>query len=67
MCSRAALAGCAFMNSQPRAVSSWSPDSASAQPPARHEPYFQYLKPLKLRSTDWLKREHGGTRPTAAQ
>eukprot|EP00959_Pyramimonas_sp_CCMP1952_P299020 6254470-Pyramimonas_sp.AAC.1 len=65
--SKAALADCAFINSQPGTVPSWSPDNASAQPPARHEPYFQYLEPLKLRFIDWLKHEHGDTHPTAAQ
>eukprot|EP00959_Pyramimonas_sp_CCMP1952_P332745 6968088-Pyramimonas_sp.AAC.1 len=37
---RAASAGCTLSNSQPGAVPSKKPDSATAQPPARHEPYF---------------------------
>eukprot|EP00959_Pyramimonas_sp_CCMP1952_P294700 6163787-Pyramimonas_sp.AAC.1 len=37
---RAASAGCTFLNSQPGTIPPWRPDSATAQPPARHEPYF---------------------------
>eukprot|EP00959_Pyramimonas_sp_CCMP1952_P008800 184149-Pyramimonas_sp.AAC.1 len=40
MRSKTASAGGASMSSQPGTVPSWRPDSASAQPPARHEPYF---------------------------
>eukprot|EP00959_Pyramimonas_sp_CCMP1952_P052913 1106824-Pyramimonas_sp.AAC.1 len=43
--STTALAGGAFMNSQPGAVPSWRPDSISAQPLACHEPYLQCLEP----------------------
>eukprot|EP00959_Pyramimonas_sp_CCMP1952_P143606 3006437-Pyramimonas_sp.AAC.1 len=55
------------MYSQPGTVPSWRPDSVSAQPQARHEPYFQYLEPLKLRFIDWLEHKHGDDHPTAAQ
>eukprot|EP00959_Pyramimonas_sp_CCMP1952_P276018 5769501-Pyramimonas_sp.AAC.1 len=65
--SRAALAGCTSINSQPGAVLSWRPDSASAQPPACHGPYFQYVEPPKLRFIDWPKSKHGDNAPTAAQ
>eukprot|EP00959_Pyramimonas_sp_CCMP1952_P161637 3380019-Pyramimonas_sp.AAC.1 len=40
------------MNSQPGTVPFWRPDSVSAQPPARHEPYCH---------------KHGDAHPTAAQ
>eukprot|EP00959_Pyramimonas_sp_CCMP1952_P036108 755457-Pyramimonas_sp.AAC.1 len=62
-----ALAAGTFMPSQPGALPSWRHDSASAQPPARHEPYVQYLEPLKLRFIDWLEHKHGDAHPAAAQ
>eukprot|EP00959_Pyramimonas_sp_CCMP1952_P422561 8851806-Pyramimonas_sp.AAC.1 len=63
-----ALAGGTCVVSMPGAVPSWRPSSASAQPPARREAFFQYLEPLKLSFLNWLIHEHGANdRPTAAQ
>eukprot|EP00959_Pyramimonas_sp_CCMP1952_P090210 1888355-Pyramimonas_sp.AAC.1 len=64
---KTASAGGAFMNSQPGTFPSWRPDSVPAQPPARHELYFQCLDPLKLRFIDGLEHKHGDAHPAAAQ
>eukprot|EP00959_Pyramimonas_sp_CCMP1952_P314909 6591557-Pyramimonas_sp.AAC.1 len=41
-----AAAGTIFGNSQPGNVPARVPDNAEAHAPARHAPFFQYLKPL---------------------
>eukprot|EP00959_Pyramimonas_sp_CCMP1952_P321640 6730517-Pyramimonas_sp.AAC.1 len=49
-----AAAGQIFGNSQPGNFPAWVPAGAAAQPPARHGPFFQYLKPLTRRFIEWL-------------
>eukprot|EP00959_Pyramimonas_sp_CCMP1952_P038922 815027-Pyramimonas_sp.AAC.1 len=46
-CTTMAAAGQTFGNGRPGSVPAWTPDDAAAQPPARHEPFFQHLEPLK--------------------
>eukprot|EP00959_Pyramimonas_sp_CCMP1952_P287149 6005104-Pyramimonas_sp.AAC.1 len=41
-----AAAGTIFGNSQQGHFPAWIPANAEAQPPARHAPFFEYLRPL---------------------
>eukprot|EP00959_Pyramimonas_sp_CCMP1952_P308145 6449051-Pyramimonas_sp.AAC.1 len=41
-----AAAGTISGNSQPGNFPAWVPENAEAQPPARHAPFFQYLRPV---------------------
>eukprot|EP00959_Pyramimonas_sp_CCMP1952_P440189 9215646-Pyramimonas_sp.AAC.1 len=49
-----AATGQIFGNSLPGNFPAWVPTDAAAQPPARHGPFFQYLRPLVRRFTEWL-------------
>eukprot|EP00959_Pyramimonas_sp_CCMP1952_P394985 8275600-Pyramimonas_sp.AAC.1 len=49
-----AVGGQTSSNQQPGTAPTWVPDSAAAQPPARHDTFFQVLEPLKLRFMRWL-------------
>eukprot|EP00959_Pyramimonas_sp_CCMP1952_P347963 7288639-Pyramimonas_sp.AAC.1 len=51
---RMAATGQIFGNSQPGNFPAWVPADAAAQPPARHGPFFRYLKPLTRRFIEWL-------------
>eukprot|EP00959_Pyramimonas_sp_CCMP1952_P413351 8661447-Pyramimonas_sp.AAC.1 len=44
-----------FGNSQQGNVPAWIPENAEAQPPARHAPFFEYLRPLVERFISWLE------------
>eukprot|EP00959_Pyramimonas_sp_CCMP1952_P069116 1442886-Pyramimonas_sp.AAC.1 len=57
---KVASAGGTCVTSMPGTVPSWRPSSASEQPPARHEPFFQYLEPLKLRYLDMVEIQARG-------
>eukprot|EP00959_Pyramimonas_sp_CCMP1952_P367794 7703938-Pyramimonas_sp.AAC.1 len=46
---RFAAGGQTFACQQPGTVPTWAPDSAAAQPPSRHEYFFQFFEPLQLR------------------
>eukprot|EP00959_Pyramimonas_sp_CCMP1952_P301930 6318036-Pyramimonas_sp.AAC.1 len=50
-----AAAGTIFGNSQPGNFPAWAPENVEAQPPARHAPFFQYLKPLVKSFISWLE------------
>eukprot|EP00959_Pyramimonas_sp_CCMP1952_P137486 2877547-Pyramimonas_sp.AAC.1 len=50
-----AAAGQIFGNGLPGNFPAWVPEDAMAQPPARHGPFFQYLRPLVRRFIGWLE------------
>eukprot|EP00959_Pyramimonas_sp_CCMP1952_P368816 7725347-Pyramimonas_sp.AAC.1 len=50
-----AAAGTIFGNSQQGNFPFWIPENAEAQPPARHAPFFQYLRPLVKIFISWLE------------
>ena len=49
-----AAGGQTFSIHLPGHVPAWVPSSAAAQPPTRHDPFFQFLEPLKSRFIKWL-------------
>eukprot|EP00959_Pyramimonas_sp_CCMP1952_P299940 6273524-Pyramimonas_sp.AAC.1 len=50
-----AAAGAIFGNSQRGNFPAWIPANAEAQPPARHAPFFEYLRPVVKRFISWLE------------
>eukprot|EP00959_Pyramimonas_sp_CCMP1952_P261107 5459289-Pyramimonas_sp.AAC.1 len=50
-----AAAGQVFGNSLPGNFPPWVPEDAMAQPPARHGPFFQHLRPLVRMFIGWLE------------
>eukprot|EP00959_Pyramimonas_sp_CCMP1952_P395635 8289666-Pyramimonas_sp.AAC.1 len=69
-CTVMAAAGQTFGNSRPGSVPAWVPDSAAAQPPARHGPFFQYVELLKrrfIKSLEFLAQRTQANEPTIAE